>query len=386
MPPDLDRLSPSKQHLLSVASLRVLYSSIQSFGLSIINPYVLEKLKRYAKPIIAASVGVYFIGALLTVPFRLLGTLVHVVSFGNVSRTSTTVALDHWVSDAVALVPLLVMLILRTVIRRPLYKTLVHALRDVNPQAAATLEAAPRLRNPSKANTAERVAWTGNSVMQLLAVDLLVYIWHNLPIVGRAAGPVMQFISIRDSLGVHRAAALSILGLWGPLEYWCFQFIRLWRASRVLGEELVEEWVARTVPHEQRSSWLRANGMTITLFVAPQALLMQLPFIGPLVYVPMQFSAAWLLDLLLRQQPATGEVAVPDHTPYASHHAPTKPPPMHPVQEPPSSAAQYQQHFPPVQYQQQTPPVQPSAPPYPEQDGSGQGNVQPRWREGYPVT
>ncbi len=70
-------------------------------------------------------------------------------------------------------------------------------------------------------------------VMQLLAVDLLVYIWHNLPIVGRAAGPVMQFISIRDSLGVHRAAALSILGLWCPLEYWCFQFIRLWRASRV---------------------------------------------------------------------------------------------------------------------------------------------------------
>lgn len=39
---------------------------------------------------------------------------VHVASFGTVSRTSTTAALDHWVSDAVALVPLLVMLILRT--------------------------------------------------------------------------------------------------------------------------------------------------------------------------------------------------------------------------------------------------------------------------------
>ncbi len=47
MPSDQDRLSPRKQHLLSVASLRVLYSSIQSFSLSIINPYVLEKLKRY---------------------------------------------------------------------------------------------------------------------------------------------------------------------------------------------------------------------------------------------------------------------------------------------------------------------------------------------------
>lgn len=76
-------------------------------------------------------------------------------------------------------------------------------------------------------------------VMQLLAVDILVYIWHKLPIVGLAAGPVMQFISVRDSLGTHRAAALSILGpaagalVWGPLEHWCFQFMRLWRASRV---------------------------------------------------------------------------------------------------------------------------------------------------------
>jgi len=70
-------------------------------------------------------------------------------------------------------------------------------------------------------------------VMQLLAVDLLVYIWHKLPVVGRAAGPVMQFISIQESLGTHRAAALSVLGLFGPLEYWCFQFVRLWRTSRV---------------------------------------------------------------------------------------------------------------------------------------------------------
>ncbi len=164
-------------------------------------------------------------------------------------------------------------------IRRPLYKTLVHGLRDINPQAAVTLEAAPRLRNPSKANTAERVAKTVNSVsdftfcmphgcmprslqrralvlglastrpsssprapvqvMQLLAVDILLYIWHKLPVVGHVAGPLMQFLSVRDSLGTHRAAALSILGplagllVWRPLEHWCFQFVRLWRASRV---------------------------------------------------------------------------------------------------------------------------------------------------------
>ncbi len=50
------------------------------------------------------------------------------------------------------------------VIRRPLYKTLVHSLRQVNPQAAVTLEAAPRLRNPTKRNSAERILRTCRNV------------------------------------------------------------------------------------------------------------------------------------------------------------------------------------------------------------------------------
>lgn len=44
---------------------------------------------------------------------------------------------------------------------------------------------------------------------------------------------------------------------------------------------------------------------------AAQALLMQVPFVGPLAYVPMQFAAAWLLDLLLRRQPPEGDIAAP---------------------------------------------------------------------------
>lgn len=42
--------------------------------------------------------------------------------------------------------------------------------------------------------------------------------------------------------------------------------------SQVLGEELLEEWVARAVPPGERRAWLAANDLTITLFVAPQVL------------------------------------------------------------------------------------------------------------------
>ena len=46
--------------------------------------------------------------------FKCMHAQVHVASFGTFSRNSTTTALNQWVADAVALVPLLVMLILRT--------------------------------------------------------------------------------------------------------------------------------------------------------------------------------------------------------------------------------------------------------------------------------
>lgn len=151
----------------------------------------------------------------------------------------------------------------------------------------------------------------------------------------------------------------------------------------------------------------RANGMTITLFVAPQALLMQLPFVGPLVYVPMQSAAAWLLDMLLRQQPAQGEIAAPpEHAAYASHHAPTKPPPMAAAQPPalgpaqqgwrpsvgPYSQSPYQRQQSagpyaqdPYKQQQGAPaPAQPSAPPLPvSMQGEGvQGS--PGWQPAFP--
>ena len=37
--------------------------------------------------------------------------------------------------------------------------------------------------------------------------------------------------------------------------------------------------------------------------------MMQVPLVGPLVYVPMQYAAAWLLDLLLSDVPTRPSVA-----------------------------------------------------------------------------
>ncbi len=68
---------------------------------------------------------------------------------------------------------------LHAAIRRPLYKTLVHGLREVNPEAAAMLEASPRLRNPTKRNTIDRVAMSMAKVHRS-CLALLDVMWASL--------------------------------------------------------------------------------------------------------------------------------------------------------------------------------------------------------------
>lgn len=82
-----------------------------------------------------------------------------------------------------------------------------------------------------------------------------------------------------------------------------------------LGKPLIQPPTVGQADHEVTHRGLtpewrcRSNAVTITLFVAPQALLMQVPLIGPLVYVPMQYAAAWLLDLLLSDVPTRPALA-----------------------------------------------------------------------------
>lgn len=48
---------------------------------------------------------------------------------------------------------------------------------------------------------------------------------------------------------------------------------------------------------------------------------MQVPLVGPLVYVPMQFAAAWLLHLLLTDVPTRPSVAASQGLQVTLQHA-----------------------------------------------------------------
>ena len=48
-------------------------------------------------------------------------------------------------------------------------------------------------------------------------------------------------------------------------------------------------------------SMCRKHEVTICAFLAPQVLFMTIPVVGPIIFVPMQGAAAWLVALLAKQ-------------------------------------------------------------------------------------
>ena len=83
-------------------------------------------------------------------------------------------------------------------------------------------------------------------------LDMIIYVWHQLPVIGRLAGPVTQFLSMLECMSMPQAVVLALLGFVGPLSWWTFQFVRLWRTSRV-SHAITTSQSVPTTPFQQGS-------------------------------------------------------------------------------------------------------------------------------------
>lgn len=90
----------------------------------------------------------------------------------------------------------------------------------------------------------------------------------------------------------------------------------------------------------------RDHEVTINAFLAPQVLLLSIPIVGPVIFIPMQAATAWLVDLLVQQPAAQSEArsqSQPTHASVqysssqaaATQRAPTMPasPPVYATQQ-----------------------------------------------------
>ncbi|KAL0031129.1 hypothetical protein WJX77_005072 [Trebouxia sp. C0004] len=353
------RREDDKQHLFTKDTLDAAVLSLSAFYKSATHPYVIDKTKKCAKPILVLMLITLFVSQLLAVPIRAIALAVQMGTLGLVSSNVVSGFGQRWVSDAVASAPMVIMLVVRSFVRKPLYKCFIHMLREVNPQTARVIETTPRISNQNKKTKSvkvnERVDKTYQRAVSMLALSAGLYICRQIPLFGRFVAPVMHYLTMNKNLGPRRAAILSLVALYSPVEPFVIKFVEVWRASRILAPEILDPYLSHTIPHQDRAAFLRQNEVTINAFLAPQVLLVSIPYVGPLIFVPMQGASAWLVDLLARQsatqsprQPmqqmsGQGTPAIPAAAQYdgsklsrnaaSSNAAPTRPAAFYPGQE-----------------------------------------------------
>ena len=67
----------------------------------------------------------------------------------------------------------------------------------------------------------------------------------------------MHFLTMANALEPRRAVVLSALALAPYISPYVHSFVHLWRASSVLGEELLEDYVSHIIEHASRESFFR---------------------------------------------------------------------------------------------------------------------------------
>ena len=70
--------------------------------------------------------------------------------------------------------------------------------------------------SPSRVPCHPSAPWL--QVTKLVLLSLLLYVWRQIPYIGRLAAPVMHFSTMQRNLGHQRALALSAVGLVPWLE------------------------------------------------------------------------------------------------------------------------------------------------------------------------
>lgn len=69
----------------------------------------------------------------------------------------------------------------------------------------------------------------------------------------------MHFVTMARALEPRRAVVLSAMSFVPYVRPWVHSFVHLWRASSVLGEELLEDYVSHIIVHAERDSFFQCG-------------------------------------------------------------------------------------------------------------------------------
>lgn len=135
---------------------------------------------------------------------------------------------------------------------------------------------------------------------------LLVYALSGLPSVGPAVIPIVAFYSFNQVAGTPVALALFITGCTVKAQYMMVFLSTFW-GGRSLVRELLSPYFLR-VPFSRldKDHWFRAREGILFGFGCGFYLLLQVPFMGLVVYATSQASMAYLITKVSEPPPSPG--------------------------------------------------------------------------------
>lgn len=326
---------PAPHELDPKVAAGALAASVKGFVRASTSPYVIDKFIRSGTPILITLLVVWLLGRLILVPIQMTATVVGAVIPGG-SKISGADLGHAALRGLIANVALLLMLLLRSFLRKPIFKCFIHTMRDTDPRLAQQIESGTPLpkhqRMPTQQQPQSKPLHI--KIARLVGLSLLSAFGRKLPVAGWLIAPMMLFSSGERLLGTERALLLAAIGLVPQIAPWALDFLHLWRASHVTGSELLQDYIQKVVPGGVRDEWYRKNEVAMFCFLAPQLLLMELPIVGPLLFLPASAAAAFLASYL-HSLPSNRQLLSPASV--DMQPAPlggSAPPPSRPLQQP----------------------------------------------------
>lgn len=278
-------------------------ASVRGMAAATRSHYVIDKFTKSGVPILVTVLAVFLLGRLLLVPLQFVALVLSVVP--GVHREGALELGNVALMDVLSSVALLLMLMLRSFLHKPIFKCFIHTLRDINPGLARQVEVTPVLREtvpktvkPNQQQEQRRPL--GYKVARMALLMLVSKAGRRVPVFKWFVAPMMLFCSGERLLGTQNALLLAVGGLIPQVAPWALDFLHLWRASHVTGSELLSDYTEHVIPPNARGAWFRRNEVAVFCFTAPQLLLMQMPIAGPLLFLPASAAAAFLADYLHR--------------------------------------------------------------------------------------
>jgi len=231
---------PPPHELDPQAAAGAFVASVKGFITAARSPYVIDKFTKSGVPVLVTIALVYGAGRLLLIPIQLIAVVASVVP--GVRREGAVEIGNVALTDALSTVSLLLMLLLRSFIHKPIFKCFIHTLRDINPTLAKQVETSPVLpgkpQRSSKGTPAskgqgqqqEQTKPLGYKVARLAALTLLSRFGRRVPVFSSFVAPMMLFSSSERLLGTEHALLLALVGLVPPVAPWALDFLHLWRA------------------------------------------------------------------------------------------------------------------------------------------------------------